>query len=75
MHITAIQKMIRQTSFAVNKHLEESMLVECNLGSFAEYKVKDFIVLESNDLKATNTYECPNAVVPHNNGKAAAMIA
>lgn len=58
------------TIFAVNKHLEESMLLECNLGGFCEYTVKEFIVFENNDLKAVNTYDLPNTVVPHSNGSA-----
>ncbi len=54
--------------FAVNKDLEEDMEMTCDLRQFADYKVKEHLVLHHNDLKAVNTEEAPNTVKPQNNG-------
>ncbi|WP_035454047.1 alpha-N-arabinofuranosidase [Alicyclobacillus herbarius] len=52
------------TLFAVNRNLEESLPLECRLGSFAGYRVAEHLVLRHDDLKATNTSDNPNNVVP-----------
>jgi alpha-N-arabinofuranosidase len=57
------------TIFAVNRDLEESMLVETDLRDFAGYQVIEHIVLESEDICAKNTLENPMNVVPHKGGK------
>ncbi|MCA1011434.1 alpha-N-arabinofuranosidase [Halobacillus halophilus] len=43
------------TIFAVNKHLTESILLEADLRSFEGYSFIEHIVLDHDDLKATNT--------------------
>lgn len=58
------------TVFAVNRSLEEGMLLECDIRSFEGFKIKEHIVLENENLKASNTKENPLNVVPHNNGNA-----
>lgn len=57
--------------YAVNRHLEEDLLMECNLRGFDGYMVKGHSVLEHEDLKAVNTEDNPNNVVPHDKGQAA----
>lgn len=52
------------TIFAVNKHLSEPMELQCDLRQFADYQVKDQIVLAHTDLKAVNTEEHPDCVAP-----------
>jgi len=56
------------TIFAVNRHLSESMELNVDLRSFGNVSLIQHIVLEHDDLKAVNTKENPNNVVPHNNG-------
>jgi alpha-N-arabinofuranosidase len=58
------------TVFAVNRSLEDSLTLECDVRSFENYEVIEHIVLESDDLKAVNTSE-HEAVKPHNRGNAA----
>ncbi len=58
------------TIFAVNRDLEHVLNLECDLRSFAGYTVAEHIVLENADLKAVNTEDNPNNVVPHNGGDA-----
>lgn len=57
------------TIFAVNRHQEESLSLSGEVRSFEGYTVKEHIVLENNDMKATNQHNHSN-VVPHNNGDA-----
>lgn len=57
------------TIFAVNRHLEEGLNLECDVRSFADYRVLEHIVLEHDDLKAINT-ATEEAVKPHTNGNA-----
>lgn len=54
--------------FAVNKDLEEDMEVTCDLRQYADYKVKEHIVLHDEDLKAVNTEEDPFRIRPEANG-------
>lgn len=56
--------------FAVNRDLEVSMNLECELRGFSGYRVLEHIVYESKDKKARNTQEKPLNVVPHNRGNA-----
>lgn len=60
------------TLFAVNKDLEESVILECDARAFRNLRVVEHIVLEHEDPKATNTEETPNNVVPHTRGDAQA---
>lgn len=57
------------TIFAVNRDLEESLLVETDLRDFPGYRVIEHIVLESDDPNAVNSLDNPNRVVPHTGGK------
>lgn len=56
------------TIFAVNKDLEDDMEVCCDIRQFADYKVTRHIVLNHDDLKAVNTEENPDNVIPSNTG-------
>ncbi|MBT2288481.1 alpha-N-arabinofuranosidase [Paenibacillus albidus] len=56
--------------FALNKSLEETLLLECDVRSFQDYRVEEHIVLEHADVKAVNTAAHPNHVYPHNRGNA-----
>jgi alpha-N-arabinofuranosidase len=58
--------------FAVNRDLQESLLLECDIRNFKEYRVIEHIVLENDDIKARNTIQNPSNVVPHNGGDAKA---
>lgn len=58
------------TVFALNRSLEESLVLDCDLRSFAHCQLLEHIVLENDDLKAVNTQE-NEAVKPHNRGNAA----
>jgi alpha-L-arabinofuranosidase len=55
------------TIFAVNRHLEESLTLSCDVRSFEGYEIIEHIVLENDDLKAVNTAVVQN-VKPHTNG-------
>ena len=59
------------TVLAVNKNLEDSMELSCSLREFEGYGVKEHIVLTHADLKAENTEENPNNVIPTADGNAA----
>ena len=56
--------------FAVNKDLTEDMEVTCDLRQFADYTVKEHLVLHDEDLKAVNTEENPDRIRPEANGNA-----
>ncbi len=58
------------TIFAVNRHMENCITLDVELNGFGQFEVVEHIVLEHNDVKATNTKENPNNVVPNNNGNA-----
>jgi len=58
------------TIFAVNRDTEQPLLLEARLAQFAGYQVVEHLVLEHEDLKARNTKEEPDNVVPHNKGEA-----
>ncbi len=54
--------------FALNRDLNETLDMECDVRGFEDYKVVEHIVMHNDDLKATNTESNPNNVVPKNNG-------
>ena len=56
------------TIFAVNRSLEDDIDLEIDLLEFENAELIEHIVLENNDMKATNTVDKPDNVVPHNNG-------
>ena len=58
------------TIFAVNRNPKESLLLECDIRSFKDYRVIQHLVLEHEDIKALTTAVHPNNVVPHNRGNA-----
>lgn len=59
--------------FAVNRSLEDDSEFECNLRDFSEAaEVIEHVVLTNDDLKAVNTAEAPNTVIPEACGNAAA---
>lgn len=48
--------------FAVNKDLEDSMELTCDLRQFEGYQIKEHLTLTNPDLKAVNTQENPDTV-------------
>ena len=58
--------------FAVNRDLEDSLYLECELRGLSGYRVTEHIVYESRDVKARNTRNNPDNVLPHANGNAEA---
>lgn len=59
------------TIFAVNRDLENSLILECDARNFDKFKVVEHIILENDNIKAVNTELHPNTVTPHNRGNAA----
>ena len=51
--------------FAVNKDLDEDMEITMDLRQFADFRVIEHVVLEHDNLFATNTEENPDNVKPH----------
>lgn len=58
------------TIFAVNRDQKDCVDIICELNGFAEYSIAEHIVMEHDDMKATNTEDNPDNVKPHNNGNA-----
>jgi alpha-N-arabinofuranosidase len=56
------------TVFAVNKSLDESMEMVCDLRQYPDYAVTRHIVLSHEDMKAVNTEAAPFEVAPHEGG-------
>ncbi|AOM84327.1 arabinosylfuranosidase ArfA [Salisediminibacterium beveridgei] len=56
------------TIFALNRHLQEDVLVQFSMKDFKSFKVIEHIVLENPDLKLTNTALKQN-VAPHHSGE------
>ena len=52
------------TIFAVNRDMEESVSLECDLRAFGSMKILEHIVLHHDDVKAVNTEENPGEVAP-----------
>ena len=57
------------TLFAVNRSQDSLMELECSLNNMGDLELIEHIVLEHEDIKATNTEENPDKVKPHNQGK------
>ncbi|AIQ20374.1 alpha-N-arabinofuranosidase [Paenibacillus sp. FSL H7-0357] len=55
--------------FALNRSLQESLLLECDVRGFLNYRVEEHLVLEHDDVKAVNTVSDPYAVAPHSRGE------
>ena len=58
------------TVFAINRSLEEELELEVDLRGFENMYVSKHIVVTADDPKATNTEECPDCVVPTEDGNA-----
>jgi len=58
------------TVFAVNRNLEGSLELECQLRGFNEYRIVDQITMSHPDLKAINTADNPDNVAPKQGGNA-----
>jgi alpha-N-arabinofuranosidase len=58
------------TLFAVNRDLEAALPLEGDLRAFPGYRVVEHTTLTHHDLKATNTADHPDNVVPRANGDA-----
>lgn len=56
------------TVFAVNRSLDDDIELEIDLRDFANASLIEHIVLEHDDMKAVNTADNPDNVVPHGNG-------
>lgn len=52
------------TLFIVNRNSKDDLSVEINIGGFEGYKLEEHIVMVHSDIKAVNTKEYPNEVVP-----------
>lgn len=61
---------VEVTIFMVNKNLEDSITLTADVRSFEGYRLEEHIVLENDDLKATNTAD-QEKVKPHNQGDSA----
>ena len=51
--------------FAVNRHMEEAVETVLNIGGFEIESVLEHKVLNHADMKATNSADAPENVVPH----------
>lgn len=58
------------TIFAINRSQAGALALEVALRGFPELRVLEHLVLEHDDLAARNTFDNPDAVVPHANGDA-----
>lgn len=56
--------------FALNRSLEQKLVLECDVRGFQGYRVAEHIVLEHEDVKAVNTAASPDTVQPHSKGDA-----
>lgn len=52
------------TIFAVNRSMNEEILLNCDLRDFGDLAVDEHIVLHHDDVNAVNTEEAPNEVAP-----------
>jgi alpha-N-arabinofuranosidase len=52
------------TIFAVNRDMQEDILLEADLRAFGDLKIAEHIVLHHDDVKAINTEENPDNVAP-----------
>lgn len=58
------------TVFAVNRDKEDNLKISCELKDFWDCEVIEHIVMEHDDIKATNTEDNPSNVKPHRKGNA-----
>ncbi|TBL81699.1 alpha-N-arabinofuranosidase [Paenibacillus thalictri] len=58
------------TIFAVNRDMQEALLLEGDLRQFEGYRLVEHIVLAHDDLKAVNTELAPDNVKPSSDGNA-----
>ncbi len=56
------------TIFAINRDLENSLILETDMRGFKDYRLIEHIVLEAAGPKDTNTKDNPGKVAPHSNG-------
>jgi alpha-N-arabinofuranosidase len=59
------------TIFAVNRNMENNITLDIELNGFGKFAVVEHIVMENSDIKAVNTKQNPNNVVPNSTGNAA----
>jgi len=52
------------TVFAVNRHLDQPMVIDLDIKGFEGYTIVEHLVLENEDLRAVNTVDKPDAVAP-----------
>ncbi len=52
------------TIFAVNRSFENDILLKCDLRAFQNLELEEHIVLHHDNVKAINTEDAPNTVVP-----------
>mgnify|MGYP001203682494 CR=1 FL=1 len=57
------------TIFAVNRDWQEGMVLETELKGFSDVRLIEHIVLEHPDLKAVNSKDHPDTIVPQANGE------
>ncbi|HEY8344205.1 MAG TPA: alpha-N-arabinofuranosidase [Bacillota bacterium] len=57
------------TLFAVNRSQDAALELECTLNNLGDLELIEHLVLEHEDIKATNTEEDPDKVKPHNQGR------
>lgn len=55
--------------FAVNKSLNDDILVDMDLRQFADYRIVEHVTLHDEDLYAINTETVPNRIAPAVDGK------
>jgi alpha-N-arabinofuranosidase len=58
------------TIFAVNRDTQSSLSIEADVRAFPGYKMVEYTTLTQRDLKAGNTPDHPDRIVPRNNGDA-----
>jgi alpha-N-arabinofuranosidase len=58
------------TIFAVNRNTQADLSIEADIRAFCGYKVIEHSTLTHPDLKACNTDDHPNRIIPHRNGDA-----
>lgn len=55
------------TFFAVNRKMEDDLLLECDLRQFNHFTFLEHIVMTSQDTKAVNSIQNPEKIIPHKN--------
>ena len=58
------------TLFALNRSMDSTLALDGMLGDFAGYRVLDHITMTHPDLKATNSFDHPETVLPQTGGDA-----